>query len=750
MKKSLRIVRKKIGDKRLAIFGNDTEEGGTRTVRLDDAQAAVQVLTDAQIIELSKVGLAIQEYYKKIPQDIEWAMSESGEFFILQSRPITSLYSLPVQVNSSNFSYESMDYPKSKPLKLFFSFSHLQVMINPMKPLGLDMMDRVAPFGGMSTAGGRIYMDFTRLSRAPIINNIYPNILKIVNPLASNGMKEFIKSEQLQQRGLSKFGTFFWMLRSAPRFVRFAAPIISKIFFRIPFGKAEGNVWNSVRSQFNRNFEKWVQPMKAAKNQPAKIRIAKIADFSSKLLPRVASMIIPYAGQGLLTFGILSGLRNKGFIDAHLVDKALKGFEGNITTEMDLIIGDLADCARKHPQITNLITSGTLSRDLTLEQLYEAFLKLDGGDEFVAELKLFMTDFGMRGPSEIDITAPRFSEIPTSLIQFIAGHLKNAEDIEFGLHRQSFAIVQNEGKQAAEQLGKTKSWIPFFGRIVRKFAKVARMGMSFRETPKYFLIKGFWEVKKLIFEEADKLVECGILETKRDIEFLALGEIQSLLEEMEAKGWNGSFKADSSLVHQVYAKIEKRKADWKRFSKMRPPVLLTSDGEIIEGKHNHAKLPENSLAGEGVSSGEVIGIAKVILDPENSVLEKGEILVAPSTDPGWTPLFVNAKALVMEVGGLQTHVSIFFLLVLLFFNILFNQQGSVVAREMGIPAVVCVPDCTRLIKTGMKIKVNGSEGWVQIMTEEQEDGEKGSNHTSSHNDDSDESELASLLQKKTN
>jgi pyruvate,water dikinase len=90
------------------------------------------------------------------------------------------------------------------------------------------------------------------------------------------------------------------------------------------------------------------------------------------------------------------------------------------------------------------------------------------------------------------------------------------------------------------------------------------------------------------------------------------------------------------------------------------------------------------------------GKAKVVLDPSTAILEAGEVLVAPFTDPGWTPLFINAKGLVMEVGGLMTH-------------------GSVVAREYGIPAVVCVPDATTTIWTGQLIRVNGDEGFVEIL-----------------------------------
>ena len=129
---------------------------------------------------------------------------------------------------------------------------------------------------------------------------------------------------------------------------------------------------------------------------------------------------------------------------------------------------------------------------------------------------------------------------------------------------------------------------------------------------------------------------------------------------------------------------------------MTPPRVITSEGEIVAARHDHANLPAGALAGSPVSAGVVEGVARVVLDPQSERLQPGEILVAPFTDPGWTPLFINAAGLVMETGGLMTH-------------------GSVVAREYGIPAVVAVPDATRIIRTGQRLRVHGSEGYVEIL-----------------------------------
>lgn len=144
--------------------------------------------------------------------------------------------------------------------------------------------------------------------------------------------------------------------------------------------------------------------------------------------------------------------------------------------------------------------------------------------------------------------------------------------------------------------------------------------------------------------------------------------------------------------------VEQRQAEYAHFAKLSPPRILTSEGEAVKGSYNRDDLPVGALPGIAASAGMVEGIARVITDPSKESINKGEILVAPFTDPGWTPLFINAAGLVMEIGGLLTH-------------------GTVVAREYGIPAVVGVSDATRKIQTGQKIRVDGNSGYVIVIEE---------------------------------
>jgi phosphoenolpyruvate synthase/pyruvate phosphate dikinase len=203
---------------------------------------------------------------------------------------------------------------------------------------------------------------------------------------------------------------------------------------------------------------------------------------------------------------------------------------------------------------------------------------------------------------------------------------------------------------------------------------------GYREYPKYAIISRYFEYKKALMQEAGRLVQANVILEKEDIYYLGLEEIRESIRTQ---------KAD-------YQTINERKEAFRYFEKLTPPRVMTSDGEIMRGKHRHENLPAGAIGGLAVSAGTVEGRARVILNMEDADLEPGDILVTAFTDPSWTPLFVSIKGLVTEVGGLMTH-------------------GAVIAREYGLPAVVGVDNATRLIRDGQKIRVHGTEGYIEIL-----------------------------------
>jgi len=222
------------------------------------------------------------------------------------------------------------------------------------------------------------------------------------------------------------------------------------------------------------------------------------------------------------------------------------------------------------------------------------------------------------------------------------------------------------GEQKAEE---TKQMID----LIRNF-------IGYREYPKYDIVSRYFIYKQALLKEAERLVQANVLHEKEDIYYLAIEELQEAIR-------------TNKLDYQV---IDKRKDQYRSYEKLTPPRVITSDGEIITGQYKRENIPATAIAGLPVSSGVVEGRARVVLNMEDADLEDGDILVTSFTDPSWTPLFVSIKGLVTEVGGLMTH-------------------GAVIAREYGLPAVVGVENATKLIKDGERIRVHGTEGYVEIL-----------------------------------
>ena len=204
---------------------------------------------------------------------------------------------------------------------------------------------------------------------------------------------------------------------------------------------------------------------------------------------------------------------------------------------------------------------------------------------------------------------------------------------------------------------------------------------GYREYPKYGLVSRYFVYKQALLEEAGRLVQAGVLREKEDIFYLRFQELHDVVR---------TGRADRELIRL-------RKDEFASYQALTPPRVLTSDGEIVTGSYRRDNLPAGALAGLAVSAGAVEGRARVILDMANADLEPGDILVTAYTDPSWTPLFVAIDGLVTEVGGLMTH-------------------GAVIAREYGVPAVVGVENATRLIRDGQRVRVHGTDGYVEILS----------------------------------
>jgi len=390
------------------------------------------------------------------------------------------------------------------------------------------------------------------------------------------------------------------------------------------------------------------------------------------LLP-AAGVWVPQMAAGMLSQRLLH--RVAGARNADLVTDIERGVVGNVVTEMNLAIGDLADAARSSPAVLAHLTGSRANGADRLAGLDE----VAGGPDFRAAWRAFLARYGARGPSEIDISRPRWREDSASLLQMVLGMTQQTEP---GAHRLHYEALTEAGARAAQALPGRVPWIR--RRLARRLIRTSRDLVALREHHKFMMIMVLAEIKTLLLEIAADLRHRNILAQDDDIWFLRVADLRDAL---------------SGRVLDLRALVTERRAEFAQHARKPAPRIITSDGEhprpnlVVEG------APEGALIGSAVSAGVFEGVAHVVRDPGAETLKPGDILVAPFTDPGWTPLFVNAGALVTEVGGLMTH-------------------GSVVAREYGIPAVVGVPDATTLIQTGDRIRINGDAGYVEILKEQ--------------------------------
>jgi pyruvate,water dikinase len=360
--------------------------------------------------------------------------------------------------------------------------------------------------------------------------------------------------------------------------------------------------------------------------------------------------------------------------EKNVADTLSQSVPNNITSEMGLALLDVADVIRPYPEVIDNLQH--VKDDNFLDEL----VKFDGGQEIRDTILAYLDKYGMRCVGEIDITKTRWSEKPATLVPLILSNIKNFEP---EASKRKFLQGRNEALKKEQELLERLKQLPDGKRKAEdtnRMISLLRNFIGYREYPKYGMVNRYFVYKQALLKEAEKLVQASIIHQIEDIYYLTFEELQEVIR-------------TNRLDYQI---ITKRKDEYRLYEKLRPPRVITSDGEIITGEYKRENLPAEALVGLPVSSGIIEGRARVILNMEEADLEAGDILVTAFTDPSWTPLFVSIKGLVTEVGGLMTH-------------------GAVIAREYGLPAVVGVENATNLIKDGQRIRVHGTEGYIEIL-----------------------------------
>jgi pyruvate,water dikinase len=316
------------------------------------------------------------------------------------------------------------------------------------------------------------------------------------------------------------------------------------------------------------------------------------------------------------------------------------------------------------------------------ENIHEVRKRLAGmeaSDVFLQAWDRFMKRYGHHTRAELELMNPRWSETPDYILSQVRSYLLASGESDF---EERYRKTVRESTDTVVELGRRLK-NPFTRMQFKYLAGNARRCAGMRETYRSELVRQWAVLRRMLLELGNRLTEKGILNDRDDIFFLRAGEIQDVTE--------GRIDAPSARE-----RIAARRAEYEGNLKLAPPPIIV--GRFDPGLSTDAVLPsaDGVLRGLAVSPGIITGPARVILRHGDDTVLPGEILVAPFTDPGWTPYFLNAAAIVMDLGGLMSH-------------------GSIIAREFGIPSVVNVGSATKLIKTGQMIQVDGNKGEVRII-----------------------------------
>jgi pyruvate,water dikinase len=638
-----KVIAKKISTKKLAVFAS--QDGGTKEQEIEPERQNRQALTDEQILQLEHIGRKIEEHFGH-PQDIEWCLVD-GTFYIVQSRPITTLFPIPEANDQENHVYVSV--------------GHQQMMTDPLKPLGLSFFQLTAA-RPMPTAGGRLFVDITQELASPAKRNVIVNVLGKSDLLLKDALKTILERRDF--------------IKPLPEDIQEPSPSKSDRGVR----PADFQTLNDYDSQIVFDLIKSSQKSIDELRRDIQTKSGSILfDFIREDIRKLRKSMSASQSFGVIMTAMnASSWINEKMMDwlseKNAADTLSQSVPNNITSEMGLELLDVADVIRPHPEIIDYLQH--VKGDRFLDEL----VQFDGGQESRDAIYAYLDKYGMRCAGEIDITRPRWSEKPATLVPMILGNIKNVEPnashLKFEQGRQEALNKEQELLDRLKRLpdGEQKA------KDAKRMIGLVRNLSGYREYPKYGIVSRYFIYKQALLKEAERLVQANVIHEKEDIYYLAFEELHEVVRTNELD----------------YRIIRKRKGEYKSYEKLIPPRVITSDGEIVAGEYKRENLPADAIVGLPVSSGLIEGRARVVLKLEDAVLEDGDILVTSFTDPSWTPLFVSIKGLVTEVGGLMTH-------------------GAVIAREYGLPAVVGVENATKLIKDGQRIRVHGTEGYVEIL-----------------------------------
>ena len=601
-----------------------------------------ETLSGGQVEEVAAWALRCEAHFG-VPQDVEWAFA-GGRFHLLQSRPITTLAQTPIGEGVAG------QWVLFKPVAENFT--------DPLSPLMIDLLARAFE-PGLKAIGGRLYQN-----------------LALVRPLLPFRLSD----EELAAAVYSMFAARPARLRLSP--VRAPLVAVAGALFglvaAVPLARTR-----AMPDDFMRGYRDLCRRVDADAGLGPRDTLERLT-LNVRLFAPIGLLPVLVNVSSLRFAGWIAALRAllQRWAPALPPDAAARlaaGSEGVLSAEMGRGIEALAREAARAPAVADLILSTPPDQAMARLKAEPAARPL------LAALEGFLAAHGHRALREFELMAPRWDENPAPILGVIRNHLRS--EPAAARRDDRAAAARDRAEAEVRQAVQALPLEPALGlrrRAILWTAGRARYFLKLRENSRFHHIMAIASTRKKVLAIEADLIGRGVLKCRDDIFFLRMREIEAL--QANRLGWR-----------DVEDRIRDRRIEHVRLSKMTPPKAIGV--YLAAGAAGAAPHEVDRLQGEPASPGLHVGIARVILDPTvDATLQPGEVLVAPYTDPAWTPLFLVAGAAVVEVGSYLSH-------------------AGTVAREYGMACVVDVPDCTSRIRTGTRVEVDGNRGTVRILGE---------------------------------
>ncbi len=645
------ILSREIGGKEITI--QYRPDGGIEEVVTSQVEREIEALSDTSIQDLVDMGKRIEEHYGT-PQDIEWAYAD-GNLYTLQTRPITTL------ATDSTFVDAEDRYNRTMMVEIFPD-PLSPIFISVMRPLLREMIDFTLKTMGFDPPEGREAVGV--FYHQPYFNQAY--YAEAFNPLSPQ-LRDRLAAQLVNPIGHHER---VMLGRITPAFLGLIARMM-RFMIRFP-----------------PQLPGLVEIYRQAVEETDALDVGETTDV--ELVDHMEDMVFGVASRFLnydflmivlvrLTYQILGTLLERYLgEDTELMQaKLITGISGNVTMETNIRLWDLAQVAKSLPMVSECI------RKTSDQELTEMLEGTEEGREFLDALDVFLREYGHR-EVRFDIIYPTWGEDPTPVFDFIRSYLD--VDEEQSPHRQQARLVRERHEATEEVVSHIEDSLmgrSLISPLFRWILKQTQIHARERDTMHFELTRLFPIFRRFLNVLGTRWASRGDLNHVDDIYYLHLNELQDLARAPRP-------------MHDIVAA---RRVEFEDCKTRAWPDIVTSRGEIFLGAQDAIEDAGDYLRGVSGSPGTATGVAKVIRGPEEfKRLEKGDILVAPLTNPVWTPLFAIAAGVVTEVGGILSH-------------------SAIVAREFGIPAVMSVAGATKLVSEGQCITVDGNRGIVQLAME---------------------------------